>query len=54
MQRVALSQPDVDWDREGEALLRRHKPDSFKNPDVPGISTVPALLAAECGTGVEG
>ncbi|NVM95810.1 hypothetical protein [Arthrobacter wenxiniae] len=52
--RVALSQPDFDWDRDGEALLRRHKPDSFREQDVPAISTVPALLVEEYRKSVEG
>lgn len=45
--RTALSLPHFDWDRDGDELLRRHKPDHFKDPDTPAITTIPSLLLDE-------
>ncbi len=42
--RTALSLPDFRWEDDGEDLLRRHKPDDFRNTDRPGISIVPKAL----------
>ncbi|WP_427015937.1 hypothetical protein ACQCSX_14215 [Pseudarthrobacter sp. P1] len=45
--RTALSLPEFSWKRDGEDLLRRHKPDGFRDTDLPGITQVPALLMDE-------
>ncbi len=45
--RAALSSPGFRWEHDGAALLRRHKPDSGRNKDLPGVSPVPASLVNE-------
>lgn len=45
--RAALSLPAFEWKRDGEDLLRQHKPDFFRAPDLPGITPVPVFLADE-------
>lgn len=44
---AALSIPGFEWKRDGEDLLRRHKPDYFRVADLPGITPVPILLLDE-------
>ncbi len=45
--RATLSLPAFEWKRDGEDLLRQHKPDFFRAPDLPGITPVPVFLADE-------
>lgn len=45
--RAALSLPAFEWKRDGEDLLRQHKPDFFRARDLPGITLVPVFLADE-------
>ncbi|WP_427005366.1 hypothetical protein [Pseudarthrobacter sp. H2] len=45
--RAALSSPGFRWEDDGGALLRRHKPDSGRDKDLPGVSPVPASLIDE-------
>ena len=45
--RAALSSPGFRWEHDGAALLRRHKPDSGREADLPGVSPVPSALADE-------
>lgn len=42
--RTVLSSPVFEWKNDGEKLLRRHKPDSYRNVELPGIEVVPDLL----------
>lgn len=54
--RRLLRQRDFDWERDGEALLRRYKAGFFEQPAVPGVvpideSFVRSLLAGTRGTG---
>lgn len=46
---AALSIPGFEWKRDGEDLLRQHKPVHFRDADVPGITPVPILLLDEYG-----
>ncbi|WP_211881982.1 hypothetical protein [Pseudarthrobacter albicanus] len=45
--RAALSSPGFRWEHDGAALLRRHRPDSGRDRDLPGVSPVPASLIDE-------
>lgn len=42
--RTALSSPGFNWKNDGEKLLRRHKPESYRNMELPGIAVVPDFL----------
>jgi hypothetical protein len=58
---AVLERPSFDWDRDGDALLRRNKPSFFERPRLPSILPLPtrmvegllALRALESG-GTEG
>ena len=41
---VAFSRPGFSWERDGEALLRRYKPEEFRTRDLPSIAVLPPWL----------
>lgn len=41
---VSLSRPKFNWEHDGAALLRSHRPDAGRNLDLPGVSPVPSSL----------
>jgi hypothetical protein len=40
--RRALKRPTFDWTRDGEALLRKHKPDYYATPPYPSVTSISA------------
>lgn len=51
--RRVLGRPRLSWDRDGEALLRRHKADYFARPVLPSVTPVSDSLARAQLTGPE-
>jgi hypothetical protein len=51
--RQVLQQPDFDWERDGEALLRRNKARFFERPPLPGVVPVDMATARERVVGVQ-
>ncbi|MCG2624287.1 hypothetical protein LVY72_20565 [Arthrobacter sp. I2-34] len=41
--RLVLEDPDFIWERDGEEMLRRHKPANLWEPDMPDITILPGL-----------
>jgi hypothetical protein len=52
--RQVLEQPDFDWERDGEALLRRYKARYFERPSLPGVVPVDSSTVHERLAGVQG
>lgn len=42
---LLLKRPDFSWDRDGDALFRQYKPDSFERPPLPGVAPLSSRLA---------
>jgi hypothetical protein len=47
--RKLLRRPDFDWQRDGEDLLREHKPEFYNRPQYPSVSPIGGRLAPYVG-----